>query len=116
MRFIPLVENRLERAIFHQANIQSAHVQPARGGTATSLAAVTYVGFDGITTLAEDVREPKRTVPLAIVLVCNRDRFVRLSPDLFGATGLADYNTFKNLDTAFFDVCSLVGGKFLLTR
>jgi len=24
-----------------------------------------------------------------------------------------DYTTFKNLDTAFFDVCALVGGKFL---
>jgi putrescine importer len=39
-------------------------------GTATSLAALTYIGFDGITTLAEDVKEPKRTVPLAVVLVC----------------------------------------------
>ena len=39
-------------------------------GTATSLAALTYIGFDGISTLAEEVREPKRTVPLAIVLVC----------------------------------------------
>src|SRR5205814_7381951 len=38
--------------------------------TATSFAALTYIGFDGITTLAEDVKEPKRTVPLAIVIVC----------------------------------------------
>src|SRR6266516_7409492 len=39
-------------------------------GAATSFAALTYIGFDGITTLAEEVREPKRTVPLAIVLTC----------------------------------------------
>ena len=38
--------------------------------TATSLAALTYIGFDGVTTLAEEVREPRRTVPLATVLVC----------------------------------------------
>src|SRR3954470_16752036 len=37
---------------------------------ATSLVALTYIGFDGITTLAEDAREPKRTVPLAVVLTC----------------------------------------------
>jgi putrescine importer len=38
--------------------------------TATSLAALTYIGFDGVTTLAEEVRNPRRTVPLATVLVC----------------------------------------------
>ncbi|HTS72005.1 MAG TPA: APC family permease, partial [Terriglobia bacterium] len=38
--------------------------------TATSLAALTYIGFDGVTTLAEEVEDPKRTVPAATVLVC----------------------------------------------
>ena len=39
-------------------------------GTATSLAALTYIGFDGVTTLAEEVHNPKRSVLLAVVLVC----------------------------------------------
>lgn len=81
--------------------------------TATSLAALTYIGFDGITTLAEDVKEPKRTVPLAIVLVC---LFIGLCAGLqvyLAQRVWPDYTTFKNLDTAFFDVCQLVGGKFL---
>ncbi len=82
-------------------------------GTATSLAALTYIGFDGISTLAEDVKAPKRTVPLAIVLVCLlmglcAGVIVYLSQRVW-----PDYSTFKNLDTAFFDVCGLVGGKFL---
>ena len=38
--------------------------------TATSLAALTYGGFDGVTTLAEDVENPRRNVQLATVLVC----------------------------------------------
>src|SRR5215470_3292 len=37
---------------------------------ATSFAALTYIGFDGVTTLAEDVENPKRNVMLATVLVC----------------------------------------------
>jgi putrescine importer len=81
--------------------------------TATSLAALTYIGFDGITTLAEDVKEPKRTVPLAIVLVC---LFIGLCAGLqvyLAQRVWPDYTTFNNLDTAFFDVCQLVGGKFL---
>ncbi|MFZ0806393.1 MAG: APC family permease, partial [Candidatus Sulfotelmatobacter sp.] len=38
--------------------------------TATSFAALTYIGFDGVTTLAEDVENPKRNVLLAVVLTC----------------------------------------------
>jgi amino acid transporter len=38
--------------------------------TATALAALTYGGFDGVTTLAEEVKNPRRNVLLATVLVC----------------------------------------------
>ncbi|PYJ03191.1 MAG: APC family permease, partial [Verrucomicrobia bacterium] len=82
-------------------------------GTATSLAALTYIGFDGITTLAEDVKEPKRTVPLAIVLTCVVIGFCATLEVYLGQRAWPDYTTFKDLDTAFFDVCELVGGKFL---
>ena len=37
---------------------------------ATSFAALTYIGFDAVTTLAEDVHNPKRNVLLAMVSVC----------------------------------------------
>ena len=36
---------------------------------ATSFAALTYIGFDGVTTLAEDVENPRRNVLLATVIV-----------------------------------------------
>jgi len=100
--------------LFSTRPIYNPHTFNLRAvGTATSLAAVTYVGFDGITTLAEDVREPKRTVPLAIVLVCIVIGLCAFLQTYLGQLVWPDYNTFKNLDTAFFDVCSLVGGKFL---
>lgn len=82
-------------------------------GTATSLAALTYIGFDGITTLSEDAREPKRTVPLAIVLVCLLIGLCAVLQTYLGQRVWPDYNSFKDLDTAFFDVCSRVGGTFL---
>jgi len=79
-------------------------------GQATSLAALTYIGFDGVTTLAEDVENPKRNVLLATVLVC-------LFTGLFGGLEVylgqriwPDYTTFFNLETAFWDVCRRVGG------
>src|ERR1700680_325323 len=36
----------------------------------TALAATTYIGFDGVSILAEEVENPKRNVLLASVLVC----------------------------------------------
>jgi amino acid transporter len=36
----------------------------------TSLAVLTYIGFDGISTLSEEVRDPRRNILLATVFVC----------------------------------------------
>jgi len=81
--------------------------------SATSFAALTYIGFDGVTTLAEDVENPKRNVLLATVLVC-------VFTGLFGGLLVylaqlvwPDWHAFPNLETAFMDVCRRVGGVFL---
>ena len=77
---------------------------------ATSLAALTYIGFDGVTTLAEDAENPRTIVPLATVLVC-------LLTGIFSAVEVylaqrvwPDYHTYPNLETAFLDVTRVVGG------
>ncbi|MFN7993029.1 MAG: APC family permease [Bryobacteraceae bacterium] len=81
--------------------------------TGTSLAALTYGGFDGVTTLAEEVKNPRRNVLLATVIVC-------LFTGIFGGLQVylgqrvqPDYHAFKNLETAFLDVSTTVGGKLL---
>jgi amino acid transporter len=81
--------------------------------TATSFAALTYIGFDGVTTLAEEVKNPKRNVLLAAVLVC-------LFTGVFGGLEVylghlvwPNWRTFPNLETAFMDICSRVGGVVL---
>jgi putrescine importer len=81
--------------------------------TATALAALTYGGFDGVTTLAEEVKNPRRNVLLATVLVC-------LFTGVFGGLQIylaqrvwPDYRTFPNVETAFMDVSRVVGGALL---
>jgi putrescine importer len=81
--------------------------------TATSFAALTYIGFDGVTTLAEEVKNPKRNMMLAPVLVC-------LFTGIFSGIQIylaqqvwPDYNSFANIETAFFDVSARVGGDLL---
>ncbi len=78
--------------------------------TATSYAALTYIGFDGITTLAEDVKNPKRNVMLATVLVCLFTGIVGGFEVYLGQRVWPNFRTFPNVDTAFMDVTRRVGG------
>jgi amino acid transporter len=80
---------------------------------ATSFVALTYVGFDGITTLSEDAKEPKKTMPLAIVLTCFIIGICAAVEVYLAQLIWPDYTTYKNPDTAFFDVCKLIGGSML---
>jgi putrescine importer len=86
---------------------------PRAIATATSLAALTYIGFDGVTTLAEEVRDPKRTVPLATVLVCLITGILSAVEVYLGQRIWPAYNTFPNMETAFLDVTGRVGGNLL---
>jgi putrescine importer len=77
---------------------------------ATSFAALTYIGFDGITTLSEDVENPKRNVLLATVLVCFLTGIFAGLEVYLGQLVWPNWHTFANLETAFMDVCQRVGG------
>jgi putrescine importer len=81
--------------------------------TATSFAALTYIGFDGVTTLAEDVENPKRNVLLAVVLTCVFAGVCSGIEAYLGARVWPDWRSFPNLETAFMDICRRVGGVLL---
>jgi amino acid transporter len=79
----------------------------------TSFAALTYLGFDAVTTLAEDVKNPRRNVMIAAVGVCI---FTGLFGGLLvylGQLVWPDYSTYTNVDTAFIEVTGRVGGALL---
>jgi putrescine importer len=80
---------------------------------ATSFAALTYIGFDGVTTLAEDVENPKRNVLLAVVLTCIFAGTSSAFEAYLGARVWPDWRSFPNLETAYMDICSRVGGPIL---
>lgn len=81
--------------------------------TATSFAALTYIGFDGVTTLAEDVENPKRNVLLAVVLTCIFAGVSSAVEAYLGSRVWPDWRSFPNLETAFMDICNRVGGVIL---
>jgi len=81
--------------------------------TATSFAALTYIGFDGVTTLAEDVKDPRKNMLLAPLLVCIFTGLFSCLQIYLAQQVWPDYNTFVNPETAFYDVSARVGGKLL---
>jgi len=94
----------------------------------TSLVALTYVGFDGITTLAEDVKNPKRNILLAILIVClftgifsSIQMYLaqQSAQTMWLGNGVDSTLPFfkrmpsENIETAFMTVCAQVGGALL---
>jgi len=79
----------------------------------TSLAALVFIGFDGVSVLAEEVKNPRRNVLLASVLVV-------LFTGLFSGLQVylaqrvwPDYTTLQNPETAFMDVARVASGPWL---
>ncbi len=79
----------------------------------TSIAVLTYIGFDGISTLTDEAKDPANSVPRAIVLTCFITG-VLASVEVYVAQlvwprGLA----FPDLDTAYVHVSGRMGGPIL---
>src|SRR5579862_5488937 len=80
---------------------------------ATSFAALTYIGFDGITTLAEDAQNPKRNILIATVLVCALTGIFGALQVYLASMVWPDWHTFKDVTTAVTDIAGRVGGVWL---
>jgi putrescine importer len=78
-----------------------------------SIALLTYIGFDGISTLSEEVRNPRRNILLATVFTCLLTGVlaaaeVYAAQLVWGAEG-----GFRDPDTAFVEVAGKAGGPAL---
>lgn len=82
--------------------------------SATSVAAYSYLGFDGISTLAEDARDPKRDIGRATVLVCLCCGVLFILQAYLGQLAWPDFTSYPNTETAFLDVSLRVGGPRLM--
>jgi putrescine importer len=81
--------------------------------TGTSIAVLTYIGFDGISTLSEEAENPRRNILLATVLVCVITG-VLASIEAYAAQLVWPATTpFPDVDTAYVHVAGRVGGLLL---
>ncbi len=88
----------------------------------TSVAVLTYIGFDGISTLSEEVENPKKNIFIATVLVCVITGFLAAA-EVYGAQLLSfhrfgtDFGVFSQFgdENVFSHVAGIAGG-VLMTR
>ncbi|MHB8525536.1 MAG: APC family permease [Candidatus Acidiferrales bacterium] len=79
----------------------------------TSIAVLTYIGFDGISTLSEEVKNPRRNVLLATVLVCVVTGVLASIEVYLAQLVWPASQPFPDVDTAFVHISGRVGGIFL---
>ena len=77
-----------------------------------SLAVLTYIGFDGISTLSEEVHNPRRNILLATVLVCVITGILA-SIQVYFAQLVWPGTNFPDQDTAFCYIAGKAGGHWL---
>jgi len=83
--------------------------------TGTSLATLTYVGFDGISTLSEEVHEPRKNILRATVLTCLITGLLA-SLEVYAAQLVwPQSRPFPNLETAYSYVAGFIGGPWLFS-
>ncbi len=91
---------------------QPQHLNAGFVASATSIAVLSFLGFDAISTLAEETRNPRRTVGNATVLVLLLLGVIFMAQTYLAALAHPDY---RSLDAqlGFFDIGRQVGGAWL---
>jgi putrescine importer len=79
----------------------------------TSLAALVFIGFDGVSILAEEVKNPRRNVLLASVLTVVFTGLFSGLQVYMAQRVWPDYLTLQNPETAFMDVAQMASGPYL---
>ncbi|MEM3486383.1 MAG: APC family permease [Candidatus Methanomethyliaceae archaeon] len=79
----------------------------------TAIACFSFLGFDAVTTMSEEVRNPRRTISKATVLSCFIVGLLFILQAYLAQLIWPDFTTFPNLDSAFYFVANRVGGQAL---
>ncbi len=117
--FIYLAARYIVRAhgmsgLFDQAALfrpQTFALRPLMLGA--GIAALSYIGFDAISTLAEDTINPKRDIAFATVLVCILQTGICFLTVYLAALVWPDYHTYPEAETVILDIGRRIGGSWM---
>ncbi len=78
------------------------------------IATLSYIGFDAVSTLAEDTVRPERDIAIATVSICVVQTVICFLTVYLAALAWPAGETFPHTETAILDVGSRVGGPWML--
>ena len=74
---------------------------------------LSFLGFDAVSTLSEETHDPRRRIPLAIMLVTIIGGAIFILVSYIGHFVYPDFQNFTDVDSAALDVMKFAGGAFL---
>lgn len=81
----------------------------------TSIACFSFTGFDAMTTLAEETRNPAKTMAKATISVCFFMAVIFILQAYFAQSIFPDWTKFQSPDSAFLEAATAAGGTTLFT-
>ncbi|MHC8407534.1 APC family permease [Pseudomonas sp. TMB3-21] len=83
--------------------------------TGAAVLCLSFLGFDAVSTMAEETPNPRQTIPLAIMVVSLFGGLLFLVVSYFAQMVFPEWNSFADPDSASVDVMRRVGGELLVT-
>jgi amino acid transporter len=100
-------------AMFFRPFYDPATFRFSNVATGTSLAVLTYIGFDGISTLSEEVHDPRKNILSAMVLVCLTIGILSAIEVYAAQLVWPAREPFPDVDTAYVYFAGRIGGAVL---
>ncbi|WP_221565907.1 APC family permease [Alkalihalobacillus sp. TS-13] len=82
---------------------------------AAALLALSFIGFDAITTLSEETVEPKKNIPLAILLVASIGGIFFFTVTYFMQSLFPDVSVLNDIEGASPEIAYIIGGNLFLS-
>lgn len=82
--------------------------------SAAALLALSFIGFDAITTLSEETIEPRKTIPKAILLVASIGGLFFFIVTYFMQSLFRDVSIFEDIEGASPEIAYIIGGNLFL--
>jgi amino acid transporter len=79
-----------------------------------AIACYSFLGFDAVSTLTEETRDPRRTIPRAIMLITLIGGLIFVSVSYFVQIAHPSFQ-FDNVDSAAYEIARNVGGDLFVT-
>jgi putrescine importer len=77
----------------------------------TSIACFSFLGFDAVSTLAEEARRPRTDISKATLIACLLAGFLFIAQAFLAQNLWPNYSSFPDLEAAFYFVAEQVGGQ-----